>query len=461
MQKKVSITDICNFQGGNQPPKSEFLETPQKGYIRLLQIRDFENDSKAIYIEDKGSLKKCLEDDILLARYGASVGKVLTGKAGAYNVAMMKITPNELVLKRFMFYVLKSYQFQKFIKLISESRAAQAGFNKTDLSRFYFYLPSIEKQEIIIAQLDTIQSLIDKRFDNLRILDNFLNSFYYHLFGDPVKNQKKFNTKKLKEIVNKDTIITYGIVQAGPNIENGIPYIKSGEIKNGSIKSNSLSQTSNEIAEKHKKSKCNIGDIIISIRASIGECAIVPLELDGVNLTRGAARVSPNANIVDRYYLFQTMSSEGFKFLTNKHIKGSTFKEISLSKLREIKIPVPNLELQSKFSETFLNIMKQKELINKSLGQLQGLFQSLLQNAFKENVAVNEEPVFIELIKKMSIEDLRGDKKRLQYLINLFKEKKFEDMHEYSDAKEMLFVLIAENEITQKFNNDTIELQIT
>lgn len=88
----MKLTDVCYFQGGSQPPKNQWSDEPREGYIRMLQIRDFTQDnSKVEYVKITNSTKKCEEKDILIARYGASIGKILTGLSGAYNVAMMKV----------------------------------------------------------------------------------------------------------------------------------------------------------------------------------------------------------------------------------------------------------------------------------------------------------------------------------------------------------------------------------
>ena len=85
------FTDYLDISGGTQPPKSQFIHEPKDGYIRFLQIRDFASENTPTYIPDLKKNKICEEKDIVLGRYGASVGKILTGKAGAYNVACAKI----------------------------------------------------------------------------------------------------------------------------------------------------------------------------------------------------------------------------------------------------------------------------------------------------------------------------------------------------------------------------------
>lgn len=130
----VRLGDVCDFQGGTQPPKDTFKSKPSPGYVRLLQIQDFRTDDYAVYVPDSLQLNKCDESDILIGRYGASVGKILTGKSGAYNVALVKTLPNlDSISKNFLYYILSGNEFQKLIREVS-ARAAQAGFNKSGIN---------------------------------------------------------------------------------------------------------------------------------------------------------------------------------------------------------------------------------------------------------------------------------------------------------------------------------------
>ena len=136
MSNLIYLSDICDFQGGTQPPKEQWSTSLKDGYVRMLQIRDFTQSEKAEpeYVKYSTNLKMCKSDDVLIARYGASLGKILTGLSGAYNVAIMKTIPNEnKITKSYLYYFLLSDSFQNMIKSVG-SRAAQAGFNKEDLS---------------------------------------------------------------------------------------------------------------------------------------------------------------------------------------------------------------------------------------------------------------------------------------------------------------------------------------
>ena len=105
--KYIPLVQVCDFQGGSQPPKDQWIDHEKEGYIRMLQIRDFTQPDKdnVEFVRISKTIKTCNEDDILIGRYGASVGKILTGLAGAYNVAIIKTIPDTSKLsKRFLYH---------------------------------------------------------------------------------------------------------------------------------------------------------------------------------------------------------------------------------------------------------------------------------------------------------------------------------------------------------------------
>lgn len=159
-----SYSNVFEISGGSQPSKSYFVEAPQEGYVQLYQIRDYGNKPIPVYIPDKFATKKTKEGDILLARYGGSLGKVFIAHDGAYNVAMAKviqINPGTF-LNRFVYYYHLSSEYQDFCRKVSNGRSAQAGFNKDDIATLSVNIFSIEEQQRIVDKLDELLPLVDK-----------------------------------------------------------------------------------------------------------------------------------------------------------------------------------------------------------------------------------------------------------------------------------------------------------
>ena len=158
----VRHNDLFEISGGSQPPKSKFISEARDGYIRLYQIRDYGNNPVPVYIPISAASKISHKGDILLARYGASLGKVFWAEDGAYNVAMARVIPlyeTELISKEFLFLFYQSSLYQSVIH--ANSRSAQAGFNKEDLSSLLFPLPPRSEQERIVCAYEKLQPFLN------------------------------------------------------------------------------------------------------------------------------------------------------------------------------------------------------------------------------------------------------------------------------------------------------------
>ena len=151
---------ILDISGGAQPAKSYFETTPKPNYIRLYQIRDYGDSPMPIYIPINLASKQTEKGDILLARYGGSLGKVFHAEKGAYNVAMAKVIFkfDNIIYKEFAYYYYLSDIYQGKLKEIS--RTAQAGFNSNDFNDMYFPLPPLSEQLRIVAKIEKLFSVL-------------------------------------------------------------------------------------------------------------------------------------------------------------------------------------------------------------------------------------------------------------------------------------------------------------
>ena len=151
----IRHNDLFDISGGSQPPKSKFIEREKEGYIRLFQIRDYGSNPQPIYIPLSTASKISQKGDILLARYGASLGKVFYAEYGAYNVALAKVIPlyeSRLIFQKYIFLYYCSSIYQN--EIVNRSRCAQAGFNKEDLNSLLFPLPPLAEQYRIVEKYE-------------------------------------------------------------------------------------------------------------------------------------------------------------------------------------------------------------------------------------------------------------------------------------------------------------------
>lgn len=154
--------EVIEISGGAQPPKSNFITSPQDGYIQLYQIRDYGEKPSPVYIPTSQASKIANKGDILLARYGASLGKVFKAEYGAYNVAMAKVILRyeNLFYTDFLFLYYHTELYRSVI--FSVSRSAQNGFNKADLESMVIPLPPLAEQHRIVAKIEQLYSQLDE-----------------------------------------------------------------------------------------------------------------------------------------------------------------------------------------------------------------------------------------------------------------------------------------------------------
>lgn len=240
-------------------------------------------------------------------------------------------------------------------------------------------LPPLAEQKRIAAILDKADSLRCKNQQAIQLADQFLRAVFFDMFGDPVTNSKGWKEMTLSDVVKDGTIITYGIVQAGPEVENGIPYIRTGDFKNGQLVKSGYAKTHPDLAAKFERSKVSTGDLVYCIRASIGSVDIVPKFLNGANLTQGTAKISPGSNIKAEF-LVEFLRSKGFRDWIDRYSKGATFKEITLERLRAAPVLVPPLHIQEEFIA--IRTITLHAIQRKTNMTEMPLFESLSQKAF-------------------------------------------------------------------------------
>lgn len=183
--------------------------------------------------------------------------------------------------------------------------------------------------------------------------------------------------------------ITYGIVQAGPHVPGGVPYVRTGDMSGVRLSAEGMLRTSQRIANGYVRSTVRAGELVCAIRATVGKVLPVPLELDGANLTQGTARIAPGRSI-DPRFLYWEMCGERIQDQIALAIKGTTFFEITLAALRQVRVAMPSLPAQREIAvvlDTHEALVRRESDL---LAQLQSLKAGLVDDLLTGRVRVPE-----------------------------------------------------------------------
>lgn len=153
---------------------------------------------------------------------------------------------------------------------------------------------------------------------------------------------KNWSVSRLKQVVDQNRQVTYGIVQAGPNVKEGVYYIRPADMteETGVKNYENLLKTSPEIAASYERSKVKAGDIICSIGPSFGKLMITPEYLDGANLTQGTARVAISSEYNTGYFFWALRSTCSFQQWESS-VGGATFRALNLGPLADTFLVIP------------------------------------------------------------------------------------------------------------------------
>jgi type I restriction enzyme S subunit len=176
--EKALFSEICQIIGGSQPPKEYFINEPQEGYIRLIQIRDYKTDKFATYIPIELAKRFCQKEDIMIGRYGPPIFQILRGLEGAYNVALMKAEPNtNLFDKEFLYYFLQTPQLFNYVASASLRTAGQDGVRKELLDNYPVFVPPLNEQRRIVANIEALKARSQRVKEELEAIAPLLDQF--------------------------------------------------------------------------------------------------------------------------------------------------------------------------------------------------------------------------------------------------------------------------------------------
>lgn len=252
------------------------------------------------------------------------------------------------------------------------SGSSQPQITQENLKRVSVPIPDLETQLVISKKLELAEKAVQKQLEQLELLRELEKSTFDSNFSEELEE----NIRALGEIVDPDTVITYGIVQAGPHLDEGVPYIRPVDIKDGRIILDQLLMTSPEIAGKFERSKVRGGDIVITIRATLGTTAIVPDSLAGANLNRGTAKISSGKSI-NNIYLKAYIDSQFGQSWFESRAKGATIRGLNLEELRKMPIPVPSMERQIAFASKMEHIWNLRRETETRLPVAKELYSSI------------------------------------------------------------------------------------
>lgn len=360
-----------------QSPQSCFYNLEKIGLPFYQGKKEFSEkyiDTPSVWTTQKTKVAR--KGDILMS-VRAPVGPVnFATEKCCIGRGLAIIRPNEKIDKEYLFYFFINYQ--KYIS--GHGGAVFDSINKDEIGNIEIPLPTMEEQKKIAARLDAVSDLLAKQKQLLSEQDNLIQSTFYDMFGDPLKNNKGWKIEKLGNLFS----VSSGGTPDTKNKEyweNGdISWIGSNLCQNVILTKNDGKFITQKGLENSSAKIISAGSVLIAlVGATIGKTALLTFETT-TNQNIAAIDVIKNENF-SSYFIFYLIQALYQEFL---NIGSGKFKMANLTFVRNLKIPIPPLELQEKFAAIIEQIESEKSKIKSAIAETQTLFNSMMSEYFEE-----------------------------------------------------------------------------
>lgn len=246
--------------------------------------------------------------------------------------------------------------------------------------------PPVEQQRIIaildeaFAGLATATANAEKNLKNAReLFGSYLNSVFEG------KNED-WQTRPLERLCDNDRVITYGVIKLGKEIPNGVPCLRTSNVRWLRIETDGIKRISPALSREFRRTILRGGEVLVNVRGTLGGVAVAAQDMKGWNVSREVAVVPVDVNLIEPAYLAYFIATRGSQNWLTDVQKGLAYVGINIADLRTLPISFPGKEMQIQLIEQFKKLSGESRRLEGmyagKVSQINELRQAILQAAF-------------------------------------------------------------------------------
>lgn len=377
---KVRIGDICTSFSGFTPAASELFPSGKYPYFKVAEMNREANqrvmtDTDA-YVKE--SRKYFPKGSIVFPKNGAAIAtnkKRILGQDSIVDLNTGGVEPNnDLVRTDYLFYLFQHIDFAQYMR-----RGAVPTLDLKSVLAIEIELPSLSDQQYIVAELDLLSGIIEKKNAQLRTLERLAESLFIETFGNLIANDRNWRMGTLNEFIEDKKRILRATKVYKP--DEVVHYIDISSIDN---KAHSMTSTTefvfNEAPSRAQQIVQN-GDVLVSmVRPNLRNVAIVSSE--DKNLVASSGFCVLRSLSSNGEFLKQLVLSDFFTDYLLTRVSGANYPAVREEDIKECKLGIPPAELQLEFSNKIKALETERLTIDSSLKTTQDLLASTMDKYF-------------------------------------------------------------------------------
>ncbi len=248
-------------------------------------------------------------------------------------------------------------------------------------------VPPLPEQQRIVAILDeafeTIAAARANAEQNRQNARALFESYLQSVFS---QRGEGWVERTLDEAVDQYCSLSYGIVQPGDEMADGLPIVRPTDLGVKVIELNGLKRIDANLADSYRRTTLRGNDLLLCVRGTTGLLSISSKTLLGGNVTRGIVPIHFEPSLLSQEFGYYLMRSEPVQTQIRKKTYGTALMQINIRDLRKLVISIPSLqkqhELVAKFDALWKDTQRLESHYQRKIEALDELKQSLLQQAF-------------------------------------------------------------------------------
>ncbi len=351
--------------------------------VRLSNARCSDPVSEGI--ERYVGLEHIDSDDLRIRRWGLvedgitfttrfKPGQVLFGKRRVYlrkvavadfegicsgDIYVFESTNPRVLLPELLTFICQTERFFEYA-IDTSAGSLSPRTNWKSLVNFEFALPPLEEQKKFFEVMNAIENCIESIKQAKSVARNLILAISFEFFNDCRAETKRVS--EISELVTKGESPGW---QGFSYSDDGIPFITSEHVLFNKIDIDSVKFIPDAFHQKLARSQIKPRDVLVNIvGASIGRAAVVPQHIREANTNQAVAVVRlDEKQIISDYFVTWYLLPTTQQFIASRQVNTARA-NISLTDIRDFKVPVPEIDLQKSYLSKITSVTKALDALN-------------------------------------------------------------------------------------------------
>ena len=453
---RIEIAEILEPNNNGKPfqqgwsPRCEKFPAPEGkwGVLKTTSIQysefwDHEHKFLPDHLEPRPHLEVKIGDVLMTcagprARCGVACLVERTRSKLMMSGKVYRFRPHpEAMHSKYLSYMIQTAETQREIDQM-KTGINDSGLNLTH-SRFAalkVVVAPLNEQRRIVAKIEELFSELDKGVESLKTARAQLNvyrqavlkhafegkltaqwrvarvdegcaasTFSSNEYGEEemVRLPDGWNYVRLSQFTQPDRPITYGVIKLGAHVKDGIPTLRSSDVRKLRVDLDSVKRISPEIAVQFQRTFLKGGEVLITVRGTLGGVAVVTDKQSGWNISREVAMIAPTDDLEPHYLQYYLASPQTEAWLKSR-LRGVAYTGINLDTLRKMPVIYCPIDEQREITRQINQKLSLTDIAEREIAiqqkKIDALRQSILKKAFSGQLVAqdpNDEPASVLL----------------------------------------------------------------